>query len=144
MKEIYTSNHMWELFENFLVDISLVSNVFLKITVFSICGSWGEVKWHHASKSAGLPNNLVVTFTWLSTTFTMSIFHKHYRYVVIIILILCSLDILLIYTQWSPSRYVNIGCYILWSGPLWGRSLSAADENTSTRLQTWLVVVISW
>ena len=24
MKEIYTSNHMWELFENFLVDISLV------------------------------------------------------------------------------------------------------------------------
>ena len=25
MKEIYTSNHMWELFENFLVDISLVS-----------------------------------------------------------------------------------------------------------------------
>ncbi|KAL5260490.1 hypothetical protein ACHWQZ_G010582 [Mnemiopsis leidyi] len=26
MKEIYTSNHMWELFENFLVDISLVAN----------------------------------------------------------------------------------------------------------------------
>ena len=25
MKEIYNSNHMWDLFENFLVDISLVS-----------------------------------------------------------------------------------------------------------------------
>lgn len=27
MKEIYTSNHMWKLFENFLVDICRVSNI---------------------------------------------------------------------------------------------------------------------
>lgn len=27
MKEIYTSNHMWKLFENFLVDICRVRNI---------------------------------------------------------------------------------------------------------------------
>lgn len=32
MKEIYTSNHMWKLFENFLVDICRVSrNVFYRV-----------------------------------------------------------------------------------------------------------------
>lgn len=32
MKEIYTSNHMWKLFENFLVDICRVSsNTFSKV-----------------------------------------------------------------------------------------------------------------
>ena len=29
MKEIYASQHMWSLFENFLIDMALVSNVSL-------------------------------------------------------------------------------------------------------------------
>ena len=27
MKEIYTSNHMWTLFENFLIDMAMVSTL---------------------------------------------------------------------------------------------------------------------
>lgn len=34
MKEIYTSNHMWKLFENFLVDICRVSAVTSLISAF--------------------------------------------------------------------------------------------------------------
>ena len=34
MKEIYTSNHMWTLFENFLVDMALVSTVVAQIFLY--------------------------------------------------------------------------------------------------------------
>lgn len=36
MKEIYTSNHMWKLFENFLVDICRVNVVASLLSAFEI------------------------------------------------------------------------------------------------------------
>lgn len=36
MKEIYTSNHMWKLFENFLVDICRVCTVASLVSTFEI------------------------------------------------------------------------------------------------------------
>ena len=49
MKEIYTSNHMWKLFENFLVDICRVRrcvrtrlSVRLSVCGWAPCGDTGE------------------------------------------------------------------------------------------------------
>ena len=37
MKEIYTSNHMWMLFENFLIDMAMVSGTSLKDESGVVC-----------------------------------------------------------------------------------------------------------